>query len=298
MNKLYTHNDLDGVSCAILAKLAYKDDIDIEYCSNPAEVSTKLSNNTKQYDKIFVTDCSFDCDIPSDNIYVFDHHHTAINLLTKIKHADIREYYNNRLTCGTELFYQYLIKCNLIHNIDFFVEQVRLYDTWDWTKSTSKLPKYLNMLMYMLSADTFVSIFTERLAKQDVNELTIFNQHERDLLTYEVIRQQQDIEKSLAHITTIKTSKYTLGIIVGDYNMSSLGNAMCERYNIDIAVGINLMQGIVSVRTQRDDIDLGKLMKATGNGGGHAKSAGCLLDLDLNKIYNNIIGDIFGEIIA
>lgn len=26
MNKLYTHNDLDGVSCAILA---YKDDIDI-----------------------------------------------------------------------------------------------------------------------------------------------------------------------------------------------------------------------------------------------------------------------------
>ena len=31
MYKLFTHNDLDGVACAVLAKLAYKDDIEIEY---------------------------------------------------------------------------------------------------------------------------------------------------------------------------------------------------------------------------------------------------------------------------
>ena len=33
MIKLFTHNDLDGVGCAILARMAFgKYDVDIEYC--------------------------------------------------------------------------------------------------------------------------------------------------------------------------------------------------------------------------------------------------------------------------
>lgn len=32
MNKLFTHTDLDGVGCAIIAKLVYGDEIDLRSC--------------------------------------------------------------------------------------------------------------------------------------------------------------------------------------------------------------------------------------------------------------------------
>ena len=33
MVKLFTHTDLDGIGCAILAKLAFGDNVNIEYCN-------------------------------------------------------------------------------------------------------------------------------------------------------------------------------------------------------------------------------------------------------------------------
>ena len=33
MIKLFTHTDLDGVGCAILAKLAFGEEVDISYCN-------------------------------------------------------------------------------------------------------------------------------------------------------------------------------------------------------------------------------------------------------------------------
>ena len=36
MIKLITHTDLDGIGCAILAKIAFRDNVEIEYCNNPS----------------------------------------------------------------------------------------------------------------------------------------------------------------------------------------------------------------------------------------------------------------------
>ena len=47
--RLYTHNDLDGVACAILAKLLWDKDVDVNYCNSPQEVTNRLNNdNNKQ----------------------------------------------------------------------------------------------------------------------------------------------------------------------------------------------------------------------------------------------------------
>ena len=67
--------------------------------------------------------------------------------------------------------------------------------------------------------------------------------------------------------------------------MSILGNAICNKYNVDIAMCINLNTEIMSVRTTRDDIDLGKLMKEQYSGGGHPKSAGTPIT---DKAYETI----------
>ena len=291
--KLYTHTDLDGVGCAVLAKLMWKDEIDIEYCNNPNDVTDKLNKvKQKDFDIIFVTDCSFNySDVNNkfdfNRLKLFDHHNTAKYLEEKIPFAKVEEEVDGKATCGTELFYNYLKHKGLSKNADYFVEQVRLYDTWDWAKGTSHIPKYLSMLVYMFSITRFVKEYTRRLNKADLNELTIFTQYERDVLEYEIERQDRELKKQLKQVHIIDTSNYKIGVIVGDYNMSLLGNAICDTFDdVDIAVGINLMRGGISVRTNRDEIDLGKFMETYFKGGGHLKSAGGCLSLS----YNNIAG--------
>ena len=54
--KLFTHNDLDGVGCAILAKLVFGEDVDIEYCSyrNVDDCVSDFIEEAENYDRIFI----------------------------------------------------------------------------------------------------------------------------------------------------------------------------------------------------------------------------------------------------
>ena len=56
--KLFTHTDLDGIGCGILAKYIYKGNVDIEYC-NYDDVNTKvgeflLGSSKHEYENIFI----------------------------------------------------------------------------------------------------------------------------------------------------------------------------------------------------------------------------------------------------
>lgn len=61
--KLFTHTDLDGVGCAILAYLAFgRENVDVEYC-NYNDVNEKVSDfliygTPGEYKNIFITDIS------------------------------------------------------------------------------------------------------------------------------------------------------------------------------------------------------------------------------------------------
>ena len=43
MIKLITHTDLDGIGCAILAKIAFRNNVEIEYCNNPDRATEALN---------------------------------------------------------------------------------------------------------------------------------------------------------------------------------------------------------------------------------------------------------------
>ena len=104
MVKLITHTDLDGIGCAILAKLAFKDNVEIEYCNNP-DGATEALNKLKAYlyDSIIVTDISFSPDKLSHNVLdrrqIFDHHTTAMHC------AEYGVVDTSGKECGTSLFY-------------------------------------------------------------------------------------------------------------------------------------------------------------------------------------------------
>jgi oligoribonuclease NrnB/cAMP/cGMP phosphodiesterase (DHH superfamily) len=296
--KLYTHNDLDGVSCAILAKLLWEDCIDINYCSSPDEVTTRLieDKDNKQTDLIFVTDCSFDFDKIKDKRYIkdkirlFDHHATALPLATESEYFIVKTHREDgKPTCGAEIFYNYLKeRRGFTLNCDWFIEQVRLYDTWDWTHGNSKTPKYLSMLLYTNSISHFVDSFVKKMKLLRLSELNVFSEKERAILEYEEYKQSKALDKALESCYIVHTDKYSYGVLFGDYNMSDLGNAICNTCNVDIAVGINLNNEIMSVRTKRTDIDLGKFMKEHFNGGGHPQAAGASVKGNAKKIFETI----------
>lgn len=299
--KLYTHNDLDGVGCAILAKLAWGDGVEIRYCSSPDEVTNRLIKDDNVHrDLVYVTDCSFNYEkLRNSNhkvigkIRLFDHHATALPLAEKSEYFKVQTHREDgKQTCGTEIFYQFLKeRKGFTLNCDYFAEQVRLYDTWDWTLGTSDIPKYLSMLLFTDSLDKFCANFVSKLLKGNMNDLNVFTNSERAILEYEERRQQKELEKNLKNTYIVETNKYTYGIVFGNVNMSILGNAICEEYDVDIAMNINPANSAVGVRTTRNNLDLGKIMKDIYGGGGHPKAAGAPVNNLAEDIIRNIIRD-------
>ena len=303
--KLFTHTDMDGAGCAILANIAFKNNVDIEYIHNPKELTDsliKMGNEYKEYEVVYITDCSFDIEQVNEqnpkvlnHIKLFDHHKTAIEPFKEYNWAKVEPMLNNRLTCGTELFYQYLLNKGLITNRDFFVEQVRLYDTWDYNKYPSQIPKYLSSMVFKLGLQYTVNTFSQRLAKKDLNELTLFNEYERTILAYENERETKDIDNfmKLAYIGKVESEgkEYSFCLVYNNGLYTSvMGNKICVDYNVDIAFLINLNKDIVGVRSTRTDIDLGAIMKQFYNGGGHPQASGGSIEGIAEQTAKDIVG--------
>jgi len=90
MYKLLSHNDLDGVGCGILAKLAFNDKVKVRYNSITAldrEIEFFLEND-QQKTFLFITDLSpnkeneeklHDYYLATGNVQLLDHHKTALH---------------------------------------------------------------------------------------------------------------------------------------------------------------------------------------------------------------------------
>lgn len=165
MIKLLTHNDLDGVSCYILAQLLINDEVDVEFCTHQT-IEEKLSETIlelEKYESVYLTDIhvslayvhQFFTPEVVKKVHIFDHHQTGAEL-NNYEFAKVVTYYNNRLTCGTELFFKHLTLENSSQNLNKFVELVRSYDTWDWFKENNQEAKDLNDLFYIKGINAFV----------------------------------------------------------------------------------------------------------------------------------------------
>lgn len=148
---LFSHeSDIDGLGCVVLAKLAFKN---LDYVLLPDIRKLELtfreyiqSDKLANYDRIYVTDLAlYDPALTmveesslKDRVLVFDHHKMAIkDNMDRYSFTTIIEEENDRNRCGTELFYDYLVKNNLLVStpaLEEFVELTRLEDTWEWKK--------------------------------------------------------------------------------------------------------------------------------------------------------------------
>jgi len=301
----FTHNDLDGVACGILTKLVF-DEPDIEYC-NYNNINYKVSNlilteEHKHYDKIIVTDISVSEEVAnlldniSDKVILLDHHKTALWLNERpwaFVSSDSKE-------SGTSLYYDFL-KFNLNKTfkgfIPIFVNEVRLYDTWEWRKLGNDIPYYLNILLQEFGINKFNNYILNLLktdwTSKDIDILT--NNELLDDLSVTIIENYKIklnnyIKIKNAQLIKTKILNYKAGVVFAENHISELGEELMK-LNADIDfVAIIQLPNTISYRTNKD-IDVSEIAKFFG-GGGHTKASGSPIQ---NYQINNILDVLFKE---
>ncbi len=296
MYKLLSHNDLDGVGCGILAKLAFGQDVKVRYNSIASlnrEIQFFLENDSSDI-FLFITDLS-----PNEenelklqefyeehgNVQLIDHHKTAIHLNDYKWGYVLLEDAIGRLTSATSLFYEYLVSNKYLEETNAiveFVELVRQYDTWEWEKNENHKAHSLNSLFYLVSIDEFEETMLERLQSSDHFD---FDDFEKRLLNMEEDKIERYIRRKRREIVQAKVGDYFAGIVYAESYHSELGNELGKEHpHLDYITILNMGGKRISFRTIHDHVDVSEVASKFG-GGGHQKASGCNLVDEAYKLY-------------
>lgn len=287
MIKLFTHTDLDGVGCAVLAKLAFQNEVDIEYC-NYGEINEKVLEYINKNDNnvpIYITDISVNEEVANlldkrGNVQLLDHHPTALDLNKYSWCRVMVEDLSCLKTSGTKMFYHWLgmngcFSDELENNklLNRFAELVRDYDTWRWAELGDEgiICKQVNDLLYLYGREKFISWCVSKICCSDS-----FNLDDTDKLLFDIKQKEIDnyVEEKDKKLFTSPMCGWIAGFVFADKYFSELGNRLCKMHpEIDFVAMID-MDGTVSYRTIREDLDLGQRVAKQFGGGGHPKAAG------------------------
>ena len=305
MIHLFTHNDLDGLGCGILAKLTFGEKVEVHY-NSVARLNSQVERyfevtkqNQQKEDFLLITDLTVN-EANSKRIDQFvkeggkaqfiDHHKTALHLNEFDWAKVVVSYDDGKLTSATSLFYDYLMSTqniSLSPSVEEFVELIRQYDTWEWEKNDLIKAKQLNDLFSLLSLDDFEGKMIDRLK----NEKTFsFNEFEQQLLKMEEEKIQRYIRKKNRELVQTFIGEHCVGIVHAEMYHSELGNELGKaNSHLDYIVILNMGGKKVSFRTIHDHIDVSVVAGKFG-GGGHAKASGCSMN---ENAYKLLVHEVF-----
>ena len=284
--KHLSHDDLDGVACIILGKLAFGDNVDFVMCQNGTINDTveKLLKNDADYDEVHLTDISVSYALAHtiqekrSNYRLLDHHKTALPLNDfDWCHVQVEDGVgeNKHMTCGAELYYHWLIRNNHLvrtRGLDNFVQAVRDYDTWRWVElgENGRLSENLNILLTEYGQEKFIDWFYYMLQN---GPLVISSEDEAIIATYKR-REAHAIEQKDKEIRRIVFQDYNIGVVYTEEHINIIGNTLCKRHpELDCVALVNMGHNSVSFRSTKDNVDVSAIAKVFG-GGGHKSAAG------------------------
>lgn len=288
MVKLFTHTDLDGVGCAILAKLAFGNEVDIEYCDYDninENVMNYLNHDDDSLSYIYITDIRVNEEVAElldkrGGVVLLDHHPTALGLNKYSWCKVLVEDLSGIKTSGTKMFYHWLgmngcLSDDLETNesLSRFAELVRNYDTWRWSELGEEgiICKQVNDLLYLYGRDKFITWCISQIHDNVFPRL-----YASDELILSIKQKEIDdyVEEKNEQLITTPMCGRVCGFVFAEKYFSELGNRLCRMHpEIDFVAMID-MSGAVSYRTVKEDIDLGKDVAQLFGGGGHPKAAG------------------------
>jgi oligoribonuclease NrnB/cAMP/cGMP phosphodiesterase (DHH superfamily) len=299
---MFSHTDLDGVGCYIVA-LYTLGRVNVEFC-NPSYINEKVlkfirSGEVNQYSDVYITDISVTDvlateinDMFSGKFHLIDHHPTA-EFLNKYVWAKVIVNDDVEQTCATALLYEFtkngVVGFSCQKNFEKFVQHVRRYDTWTFrTKYHDEEPKKWNDLLYMMGREDFVTYVMDRISEPyslclgDIAD-TILNIEQKRIDSYvDSIDEEMIFKTILGH---------KAGVVFAESYTSELGNRLCEKHPDLDFVAIIKTNGTVSYRTIKEGIDVGREVALHYGGGGHSKASGNQYSIDLiddlvNKIFD------------
>lgn len=316
--KLFTHNDLDGVSCYIVAAAYYgAENVDVTYCHYDAinqKVTDFIKNPPGLYDHVYITDISVNEEVAElieteykqgcDLFRLIDHHKTAewLNkyswayVMTERYVMTIEKDENEKFIegkkiykeSGTSLFRDYLDNQDLTPVIDDtidllkYAEDVRKYDTWDWERLGEIYPKQLNDLLTIYGREKYIDKILNAMMQPGGEDyfITETDQILLDLRQEEIDRYIHGKEKSMK---VVNYQGYIIGFIFSERFSSEMGNTICKNHpELDFVAMVNIGGGFVSLRTSKEDIDVSAFAKQFG-GGGHVSASGMPLSANIKE---------------
>ncbi|ADZ83284.1 DHH family phosphoesterase [Cellulosilyticum lentocellum] len=312
MIKHFSHNDLDGYSCVLLAQLAYgPNEVSFDNCSYEdinEKVSLYITNKDYlNYEHCYITDISItkdlaetiqslidttDSDLSASHFQLIDHHLSA-TALEVFPWCQVRIQDEAGIKCsGTSLFFDYLkthASSKLLLNplTAAYVEKVRRLDTWDWQPLGDLEAKQLNDLFSILGNERFMTYWWERLQTDegsftfDETQQLLLEIRQNEIDKYIEARNEEIIEKTILG--------YKAGIVFANRFQSELGNKLGELHpELDFIAMINVGGG-VSCRTVKDNVNLATDITEVFGGGGHAKAAGMPVPPSIRELVINTL---------
>ncbi|MEQ6389332.1 oligoribonuclease [Bacillaceae bacterium S4-13-58] len=300
MYKLMSHNDLDGVSCGILAKLAFGDDVQVRYHSI-SSLDRDVENFVEQGNKdifLLITDLS----VSEENalrlqefyelggmVQLIDHHKTAL-FLNDFNWGKVVVENEGKLTSATSLLYDYLVANEFLTPslaISEYVELVRQYDTWEWEKNQNEKAKRLNSLFFLVSIETFEEKMLQRLTGSDSFD---FDDFEKKILEMEEEKIDRYIRRKKREVTQTKIDGKYVGIVYAEQYHSELGNELGKEFpHLDYIAILNIGGKRMGFRTIHDDVDVSAVAGNYG-GGGHEKASGASMN---QQAYDEFVAKTF-----
>ncbi|MDF2790556.1 MAG: oligoribonuclease [Neobacillus sp.] len=296
MYKLLSHNDLDGVGCGILAKLAFGEDVKVRYNSISGlnrEVEWFFENDDKNT-FLFITDLSVnekneqrinEFYQAGGRVQLIDHHKTALHYNDYPWGHVVVEDEEGKLTSATSLLYHYLLSNQLLEEssaISQFVELVRQYDTWEWEKNNNQDAQRLNALFFLVSIDEFEEKMINRLR---TSEHFHFDEFEKKILDMEEDKIDRYIRRKRRELVQTELNGLFAGVVYAESYHSELGNELGKEYpHLDYIAILNIGGKRMGFRTIHDHIDVSEVAGQYG-GGGHAKASGCSLTEEAYKSF-------------
>ncbi|MDQ0220357.1 oligoribonuclease [Peribacillus cavernae] len=288
MYRLLTHNDLDGVSCGILAKLALKGKVDVSYNSISAlnhQVEAFLEKGDPETE-LLITDLSVNEEnekrisefvAAGGHVKLIDHHKSAEHLNQYNWAAVTVTQTDGKQASATSLFFEYLLQRGLLDptaTLTEFIELVRQYDTWEWDKNNNITSKQLNDLFFMFSINEFEEKLIHKLTN---NTAFLFDEIEQKLLNVEENRVERYIVRKKREVYQINIGNHLAGIVHAESYHSELGNELSKEFpHLDYIAIIMVGSKRISLRTIHDEVDVSEVA-AKYDGGGHQKASGCNL---------------------
>jgi uncharacterized protein len=304
MIKLFTHTDLDGIGCAVVARKVFGNRVSVEYCGYE-NIDSKVveffkEKDVKEYDAIFITDISVNEKVADmidkvspENVVLLDHHGTA-DWLNKYDWADVvtldwnNEEERNQITSGTSLLFDFLDKKGLIKaeaqeytEMREFVEKVRRYDSWEWKLVYGdNVASQLNNLFYLIGRYKFADRFTEKCNVFFTKTEKTLLEVEQNRIDYYIRTKRKELSKGT--FLDDEENEYNIGVLFAEQYNSELGNILAdENPDLDFIVMVNAGAKKLSFR-RRDGVslDLGKQIACMYSGddgkpgGGHPPAAG------------------------